>query len=35
VVPGGADDPQFSLPLPVGAQKVLVDPGQGVLAIWK
>jgi aminopeptidase N len=35
VVPGGADDPKFSLPLPAGAQKVLVDPGPAVLAIWK
>jgi hypothetical protein len=35
VVPGGADDPKFSLPLPAGAQKVVVDPGQAVLAVWK
>jgi hypothetical protein len=35
VVPGGADNPRFSLPLPAGAQKVLVDPGQAVLAILK
>jgi hypothetical protein len=35
VVPGGADDPHFSLPLPAGAQKVVVDPGQAVLAVWK
>ena len=35
VVPGGADDPHFSLPLPVGAQKVVVDPGHAVLAVWK
>ena len=35
VVPGGADDPHFSLPLPAGAQKVMVDPGQAVLAVWK
>jgi hypothetical protein len=35
VVPGGADDTHFSLALPAGAQKVVVDPGQAVLAVWK
>ncbi len=34
-VPGGADDPHFSLPLPPGGQKIVVDPGQAVLAVFK
>jgi hypothetical protein len=34
-VPGGADDTAFSLPLPPGALKVIVDPWQSVLAILK
>jgi hypothetical protein len=32
---GNAEDSRFSLKLTVPAQKILIDPQQSLLAVWK